>query len=94
MGKAAARHVSRELIDAGLAPDTPVAMVESASRADKVTLRTRLDLLAVAVQSLAGSGPALLLIGEALRGSTTPAQAAAIAAKARAVGWSEPAATT
>ncbi len=67
MGKAAAAKVSRELIAAGLPVDTPVALVENASLSDERHFRTRLDLLPMAARAALGSGPAMLLIGEALR---------------------------
>lgn len=66
MGKAAAGEVSRQLIAAGLPPATPVALVENASLPGEKRISTRLDLLALAAQAGLGSGPALLLIGEAL----------------------------
>lgn len=67
MGKAAAGTLSERLISAGLAPATPVAMVENASLPGERTFRTRLDLLPLAARTAIGDGPALLLIGEALR---------------------------
>ena len=66
MGKAAAAEVSRQLRAAGLSGQTPVTVVESASLPDERHIATRLDLLPLAAQSL-GDGPALLLIGEAMR---------------------------
>lgn len=66
MGKAAAKPLSDGLIAAGLAVDTPVAMVENASLPDERTFRTRLDLLPLAARTALGDGPALLLIGKAL----------------------------
>lgn len=69
MGKQAARDVQRQLIAAGMGPSTPVLAVESASLPEERILSTRLDLLGVAAQSL-GTGPALLLIGEAVRRRT------------------------
>jgi uroporphyrin-III C-methyltransferase len=67
MGKAAASEISAQLIQAGLPAETPVALVENASRQDERQLRTRLDLLPLAAASALGDGPALLLIGEAMR---------------------------
>lgn len=67
MGKAAAGEVSRELIAAGLAGDTPVALVENASLADERIFRTRLNLLGLSSLTALGDGPALLLIGAAVR---------------------------
>jgi uroporphyrin-III C-methyltransferase len=66
MGKAAAGEVSARLREAGLADDTPVALVENASLANEQTMLTRLDLLELAARTALGDGPALLLIGRAL----------------------------
>lgn len=71
MGKAAARDLSGRLIAAGLAADTPVAMVENASLPTERTFRTRLDLLPLAARTALGDGPALLLIGRAIGHETT-----------------------
>ncbi len=67
MGKAAATEISTQLIRAGLPGDTPVALVESASMPNERQFRTRLDLLHLAAASALGDGPAILLIGEAVR---------------------------
>lgn len=67
MGKAAAPEISQQLIAAGLASDTPVALVENASLPDERCIRTRLDLLSLAARAGLGKGPALLLIGQALQ---------------------------
>lgn len=67
MGKAAATDVSRNLIAAGLAADTPVVLVENASLPTEQHFQTRLDLLPLAARTALGDGPALLLIGQAMR---------------------------
>lgn len=67
MGKAAAGEVSARLIAAGAGGDTPVALVENASLPQERVLLTRLDLLPLTARAALGDGPALLLIGEALR---------------------------
>lgn len=67
MGKAAAAEISRNLIQAGLASDTPVTLVESASLPQERVFHSRLDLLALAAQTALGDGPALLLIGKAMK---------------------------
>lgn len=74
MGKSSAGMIARHLITAGLAPATPVLAIENASLPQERIVRTRLDLLEIATQAL-GSGPALLLIGDAV-GAAMPAQAA------------------
>ncbi|MEY4720639.1 MAG: hypothetical protein RIQ46_364 [Pseudomonadota bacterium] len=66
MGKAAAGQVARELQAHGLPGDTPAIVVENASLPQERHVATRLDLLPIAVRSL-GSGPALLLIGQAMQ---------------------------
>ncbi len=81
MGKAAAALVSRQLIRAGLAPDTPVALVENASLPSERQLRTRLDLLPLAAASALGDGPAILLIGEAMRAQGLQAGVSPVAAR-------------
>jgi uroporphyrin-III C-methyltransferase len=65
MGKAAAGQVARQLMAAGLAGATPVALVENASLPGERVLATRLDLLGLGAQTALGDGPALLLIGAA-----------------------------
>ena len=77
MGKASARLLSDRLIAAGLAGDTPVAMVENASLPEERTFRTRLDLLPLAARTALGDGPALLLIGQAVGHVCLPAETAA-----------------
>lgn len=78
MGKAAAPVVSARLIAAGLAPDTPVALVENASLPDERHFATRLDLLPLAAKTSLGEGPALILIGQAVGDAarSRPARAA------------------
>ncbi|MGE3690064.1 MAG: uroporphyrinogen-III C-methyltransferase [Novosphingobium sp.] len=83
MGKAAAGQIAAQLIAAGLAPDTPAALVENASLQNERTLLTRLDLLALAACTL-GDGPAILLIGTAMtRGSSVRAGIARAAVEHR-----------
>ena len=67
MGKAAAPTISSQLIEAGLPADTPVLLTENASLPNETQFGTRLDLLALSAKSALGAGPALMLIGEAVR---------------------------
>ena len=64
MGIGAAADVQSNLIAAGRATDTPVAVVENGSRPEQRTLTTRLDDLADLVRREAVASPALLIIGE------------------------------
>jgi uroporphyrin-III C-methyltransferase len=70
MGKSSAGMIAKQLIGAGLVPSTPVLAIENASLAGERIVRTRLDLLEIAARTL-GSGPALLLIGDAV-GAASP----------------------
>jgi uroporphyrin-III C-methyltransferase len=67
MGKAAAREVATKLMAAGLSANTAVAIVENASLPEARQLVTRLDLLPLAAKTALGRGPALILVGEAVR---------------------------
>lgn len=66
MGKSSAPTVARGLIGHGLPGATPVALVENASLPGERIVTTRLDLLPIAARAL-GDGPAIILVGEALR---------------------------
>jgi uroporphyrin-III C-methyltransferase len=68
MGKGSAGDVAAGLMGAGLAGDTPVALVENASLPSARQVATRLDLLPLAARTALGQGPMLILVGETLRG--------------------------
>lgn len=80
MGKAAAGEVSLRLRAAGLAGDTPVALVENASLPTERAMITRLDLLGLAAKTALGDGPALLLVGRALASAGQNSQLSAASA--------------
>lgn len=67
MGKGTAGTIATELMRAGLAPATPVALVENASLPGARRVVTRLDLLPLAAKAALGPGPALILVGECLK---------------------------
>jgi uroporphyrin-III C-methyltransferase len=67
MGKSSAHALAVGLMEAGLPGATPVAMVENASLPNEHCFETRLDLLSLAAKIALGDGPALLLIGDAIR---------------------------
>jgi uroporphyrin-III C-methyltransferase len=64
MGVSAAGRVADRLVAAGRDPATPALIVENASRADEQRRRTTLAGLEAAAQGL--TGPAILLLGEAM----------------------------
>ncbi|HEY4548207.1 MAG TPA: uroporphyrinogen-III C-methyltransferase [Pedomonas sp.] len=72
MGRAAAPEIAQNLLRAGLAAETPALIVENASMACERRFSTRLDLLALAVQTAVGDGPTLLLIGSAVGDRSIP----------------------
>lgn len=67
MGRAAAPDICRQLIAHGMPPATPVLIASDVSLAAERLVHTRLDLLPLAIGGADG-GPALILIGEAVRG--------------------------
>lgn len=67
MGKAAAAQIAQSLIASGLGTNTPALIVENASLPDERLIRTELGRLAQTVKLISASGPALLVIGEAVR---------------------------
>lgn len=67
MGKEAANAVATNLMNAGLEGNTPVLIVENASLPNERLVQTRLDLLSVATGAAVTDGPAVLVIGEAVR---------------------------
>jgi uroporphyrin-III C-methyltransferase/precorrin-2 dehydrogenase/sirohydrochlorin ferrochelatase len=79
MGKSVAAKVAAQLVEAGMKPSTPVAVVENASRADHRAYAGRLDELA----SLAGrpelTGPVLIIVGDVVSAGAIAARPAALA---------------
>ncbi|WJY20603.1 siroheme synthase CysG [Fontisubflavum oceani] len=67
MAKKGARFLQGRLLMHGAAPNTPVTMVENASRADGQTLATTLARLPADIDAANMSGPAILLYGLAPR---------------------------
>lgn len=67
MGKAGAPQMASGLMEAGLSPGTPVVLIENVSLPGERHFPTRLDMLPVAARTALGDGPAVILIGEAMR---------------------------
>jgi uroporphyrin-III C-methyltransferase len=68
MGRSVARTLSIELQKAGLASSTPVLVLENASLPKERIMRTRLDLLGLAIPPKT-SGPTIILIGQVVAAS-------------------------
>lgn len=66
MGRAAAAEISRNLVAHGLSPATPVLIACDVSLPTERLLHTRLDLLALTADAVAGGKPTLILVGEAV----------------------------
>lgn len=66
MGRSVAAEVAGRLIDAGLAPDTPVAIAESASRPERRLFAGSVSDLARFADHDGPEGPSLVLIGRAV----------------------------
>ena len=67
MGVSTADWVADRLIGEGLAPATPAAIVENATRPNQRILRSRLDEVGSTVAREGVAGPAIVLIGEVAR---------------------------
>lgn len=67
MGRGAAQHISRQLVAHGLDRATPVLVATNVSLPGERLIDTRLDQLAWAVGQAPDSGPALIVVGEAMR---------------------------
>lgn len=76
MGKAAARFIQGRLMMHGAAPETPVTLVENASRPDERVLAATLASLPQAAAGL--NGPAVILLGLAPRAARSAKLEAAI----------------
>jgi uroporphyrin-III C-methyltransferase len=64
MGVATASEISEKLIADGLAPDTPVAVIENATRAQTRALRTLLTDLGDMVAREGVKSPAIIVVGD------------------------------
>jgi len=64
MGRSVAGEVATRLIEAGLKPSTPVAVIENATRPDRRAYAGRLDELGVLASRPELTGPVLILVGE------------------------------
>ncbi|MDP2261506.1 MAG: uroporphyrinogen-III C-methyltransferase [Caulobacter sp.] len=65
MGRSAVGQLTRQLLAEGLAEDTPAAAIENAGAPSARLVAARLPDLAAALETMAPSGPVLILIGEA-----------------------------
>lgn len=77
MGRAAAGEISRQLIAAGRDPETPVMVAVNVSLPTERLIRGKLSALAFLVATISDEDPTLLLIGEAVAGTSMPVGVAA-----------------
>lgn len=83
MGRSVAAKVALQLVEAGLTPSTPVAVIENASRANSTAYAGRLDELGRIASRPELTGPVLIIIGEVVAEGvlkTVPAALSALAA--------------
>lgn len=80
MGKSAAPLIAKGLRAAGLPGDTPVILVENVSLPNERRFSTKLDLLPLMARTALANGPAIILIGQAMRCAYSAASALDIAA--------------
>ena len=67
MGIARCAEIQRELLAGGLAPETPVAVIQSATRPGQKTLITSLKRMADDIRSSGITSPGIIVIGETVR---------------------------
>ena len=79
MGVGTAGTIAEKLIEAGRAPQTPVAVIENGTRENEVRAYGMLEELPQLIEAHGIKGPALLIIGEVagLRGDLVVGPAAA-----------------
>lgn len=82
MGVGAAGAIAGRLVAGGMAPDTPVAVVENGTRPDQRVIRGTVAGLAGLVAEHAVAGPALIIIGQVAAAAGAGALAPLIAAAA------------
>ena len=82
MGVGGAGHAARRLLDRGMRPNTPVAVIENGTRPDQRVVRDTLAGLAAGLSRHGITGPAIIVIGEvaALAEATVPHVAARLVA--------------
>jgi len=64
MGVGTAAAITEKLIEAGRAPQTPVAVIENGTRPNEIRAYGMLDELPRLIEAHGIKGPALLIIGE------------------------------
>jgi len=79
MGRAVAAAVATRLVEAGLAPSTPVAVIENASRRDARTFAGRLDELARIAGGTDAAAPVLIIVGDVVAAGAVAGAPAALA---------------
>ena len=67
MGVARSEEIRRGLIDGGLAPSTPAAVVRNATRRDRQAIATTLDRLVDDMRAANMLSPAIIIVGKAAR---------------------------
>ena len=63
MGVKTAPQIADKLMEDGLAPDMPVAVIENGTRPDQKVVPSRLDGLVAAMRAAGVAGPAVIVIG-------------------------------
>ena len=77
MGVAGVEHIQQQLLDGGLPPHTPVAVVQQASLPGQRQVASTLAHLATDLRSAGMGSPAVIVVGDVLRGMAAATQDAA-----------------
>lgn len=66
MGVSRAIHLERDMVRAGLSPDTPIAIVENGTRRSQRVIRGRLGDLSFLAEKMEIRSPAMLFVGDSI----------------------------
>ena len=67
MGVARCESIQQDLLDAGMVPTMPVAVIKGASRADQESVVTTLATMAADIRAANIGSPAIIVVGETVR---------------------------
>ena len=67
MGVSRCESIQQDLLEAGMAPTMPVAVIKGASRADQQSVITTLQAMVTDIRAAKISSPAIIVVGETVR---------------------------
>ena len=67
MGVSRCESIQRDLLDAGMRPAMPIAVIQNATRSDQRSIITTLQQLVADIQLSGIGSPAIMIVGETVR---------------------------